>query len=103
MLPLAAGLSKEVIMMGFDGRKPDEDYFWKHNPATQYTGSMEGVYKTHGAFFKDISYEGYYEKHCSTLSKMLEAFEREGNRFFVWGNSYIPALKKRRVKEEQKT
>ncbi len=98
MLPTAASLAEEVVMMGFDGRKPDENYFWKHSPATQYTGTMESVYKTHEAFFRDIDYGDYYRKHCSDLAGMLDEFENNGKRFQVWGNTYIPALKDRQVR-----
>lgn len=98
MLPLAAGLSRELFLMGFDGRKSDENYFWKHNPTTQYTSSMDSAYKTHPAFFRDINYDAYYLKHCSTLSEMVKNFERNGIKIIVWGNSYIPALKKRCIK-----
>lgn len=95
MIPLAAGLAEKIVLLGFDGRKPDEDYFWKHNPTTQYNNEMQDVWETHKAFFRDTNYSEHYEGHCMVLAKMLDAFEKQGRSFEVLGNSYVPALKKR--------
>lgn len=95
MLPLAAGLSNDVVLTGFDGRAPREGYFWKHSSASQYSELLETAKLSHPAFFRDIDYDGYYEKHCSTLERVISTFEEAGTRFSVRTNSYIPALKAR--------
>ena len=95
MLPLGAGLAKHIVLMGFDGRNPDESYFWKHNSTTQYTNQMDSTKLAHPAFFRDISYDRYYETHCRVLQEMIETFEAEGCLIESWTSSYMPALKDR--------
>ena len=97
MLPLAAGLAREVRLLGFDGRAPDETYFWKHDAKTQYTDRMNNAKRVHPAFFRDIDYDGYYRAHCETLERMTTQFEAEGVRIAVLGSSHIPALASRIV------
>jgi hypothetical protein len=94
MLPIAAGLSDEISLLGFDGRRPSEKYFWNHNPSTQY-GSMDSTQMCHPAFFRDISYGGYYDAHCANLEKMIATFENAGKTIRSLGESEIPALRDR--------
>lgn len=95
MLPLAAGLSKNIVMTGFDGRDPNDDYFWKHNSATQYNDNMKDVWNTHKAFFDDTDFANHHKGHCAVLTKMIEAFECDSIKVKVLGHSYVPVLKKR--------
>jgi len=95
MIPLAAGLSKHIYMMGFDGREPNDDYFWKHNNKTQYSDNMKDVWMTHPAFFDDTDYAAHYQGHCNILTKMVNNFEQKGVLISVLGNSYVPVLKER--------
>ena len=41
MIPLGATLSKDLYILGCDGRKPDENYFWKHDKASQFSRLMQ--------------------------------------------------------------
>jgi hypothetical protein len=100
LLPLGAGLAREVILLGFDGRAPAEKYFWKHNASTQYTEKMDSTQLSHPAFFRDVSYDGYYQKHCKVLGNMAVKFEKEGVSIHTLTQSYIPALKARQQIDE---
>lgn len=96
MLPLAGGLAKDqIVLQGFDGRNPDENYFWKHNENNQYVDEMESTQVLHPAFFRDISYSEYYDKHCHNIELIVKLLENQKKRVRVIGNSYIPILMER--------
>ena len=97
MLPVASSISNEIGIIGADGRKENEKYFWKHSSSAQYDDKMEGVFNTHPSFFRDRDYEDYYNSHCDFLEKLLEYGESKGKQYFASTPSYIPALKKRYV------
>lgn len=92
MLPIAARLSDEINILGADGRKPDEKYFWKHNASTQMTDLMSDVERMHPSFFRDRSYVDYYDKHCAIMSNWCERLEKDGKKITSLTTSYIPAL-----------
>ena len=53
MLPVAFALVDEVDVGGCDGRATTENYFWKHNPAIQYSDDlMRDAFAAHPAFFR---------------------------------------------------
>jgi len=95
MLPLAAGLCSEVTLIGFDGRNPDETYFWKHNANYQYLDQMNSVKEAHPAFFRDVEYDEYYVKHCKNLELLCNTIEKDGKTIRVMGNSFIPSFASR--------
>jgi hypothetical protein len=98
MLPLASTLAKNIYLLGCDGRPLDEnDYFWKHNDKTQFTGEMESIKKIHPSFFK-LEYNEYYLRHCDTLENYFLAGEQEQHNYISLTFSYIPALIKRKYK-----
>jgi hypothetical protein len=92
MLPLATTLTDEIRIIGCDGRKPDEDYFWKHHTSSQYDDLMESVKKCHPAFFNHVVYEDYYDQHCENLEILFGQAERKGKHIKSITKSYIPAL-----------
>ncbi len=95
MLPVGGSLARRVHLLGCDGRKLEEDdYFWTHNPSTQFVGEMDSIQEAHPSFFK-LDYNEYYIRHCETLAQYLETGERLGKRFFSMTFSHIPALKER--------
>lgn len=95
MLPMASAVSEEVCIIGADGRKPDEKYFWKHSKSAQFDDLMQTVFETHPSFFRDRDYKDYYEEHCAFLEKLIRYGEERGKHYFSLTPSYIPALKER--------
>jgi hypothetical protein len=96
MLPLALMLADEVLIAGADGRQPTENYYWKHNPALQYSGDlMQTVFDTHPAFFRDRDYEDYYDEHCANLEALIQLGEGNGKTVRGVTSSWIPALRSR--------
>jgi FkbM family methyltransferase len=95
LVPIAASIAKEVGIMGCDGRPLTENnYFWKHNPKTQFNEQMRNIQEVHPGFFS-IDYNDYYLEHCDTLAKQLDACEASGKRVHSLGFSHIPALRQR--------
>jgi hypothetical protein len=96
MLPLALMLADEVAIAGADGRQPSENYYWKHNPALQFSDDlMESVFNVHPAFFRDRDYEDYYDEHCRNLEELISLGEAHGKRVKAATSSWIPALQTR--------
>lgn len=95
MLPIASSVSDEIYIIGADGRKPEEKYFWKHSKSAQFDDLMQTVFETHPSFFRDRDYKDYYEEHCAFLEKLIRYGEERGKRYFSLTPSYIPALKER--------
>lgn len=97
MLPLASSISNKIGIIGADGRKEDEKYFWKHSSSAQYDDKMDGVFTTHPSFFRDRDYVDYYSSHCHFLKELIEYGESKGKSYFSVTPSYIPALKERGI------
>lgn len=96
MLPLALMLADHVAIAGADGRQSSENYYWKHNPALQYSGDlMESVFNVHPAFFRDRDYEDYYDEHCRNLEELIQLGEAHGKTVTAATRSWIPALRSR--------
>jgi hypothetical protein len=96
MLPLALMLADEVAIAGADGRQPSENYYWKHNPALQYSGDlMQTVFDAHPAFFRDRDYEDYYDEHCANLEALISLGEARGKTVRGATSSWVPALRTR--------
>ena len=95
MLPIASFISDEIYILGADGRKKDEKYFWKHSSSVQYDDLMNTVFKTHPSFFRDRVYTDYYDKHCNFLNDLIEYGEKRGKKYFSLTPSYIDFLNKR--------
>lgn len=98
MLPVASALADRVTVVGADGRREDESYFWEHSETAQYGDElMDGVAESHPAFFRDRVYEDYYREHVETLTAMLADGERRGKAYRSLTPSYVEALGRRRV------
>jgi hypothetical protein len=96
MLPCALALADEITIAGCDGRKPEERYYWRHNRRTQYSDElMRSAFEAHPAFFRDVSYEDYYDRHIEELEEFLSTTEAAGKRFSCLTASHIPALLRR--------
>lgn len=98
MLPIASSLADEVYVVGADGRKEDDSYFWEHNDDAQYDDElMRSAVDCHPAFFRDRVYTDYYDQHVETLSSYLEYGERRGIEYGSLTHSYVECLADRRV------
>lgn len=95
LIPLASTFFKKFAILGCDGRLVDEnDYFWRHDPQSQFDSHMEAIKECHPAFF-NIDYDDYYSEHLENLEVWLSAAERKGVRIRNLTRSYIPALQRR--------
>ncbi|MFO7767612.1 MAG: hypothetical protein R6W82_01430 [bacterium] len=97
MLPLAAALGETIRIGGSDGRRPEERYFWKHNPTVQYEGLMKTAFEAHPAFFRDRVYTDYYAEHVRLLGRQLEWLEERGHTIESVTHTYVPVLLQRAV------
>jgi hypothetical protein len=95
MLPLASSIADEVGIIGADGRKVNETYFWQHSKSVQFDDLMNTAFETHPSFFRDRSYQDYYEEHCQFLENLILFGESQKKVYYSLTQSYIPALKKR--------
>lgn len=100
MLPLALLLADDVSIAGTDGRKPVENYFWKHNPQLQYSDDlMQTVFDAHPAFFRDTDYADYYDEFCGNVESLCALGERRGKTVRAVTPSWIPAMRARGAAE----
>lgn len=100
MLPIAMLLAEDVRIAGADGRQPSENYFWKHNPALQYSDElMQTVFDGHPSFFRDKDYADYYEMFTEDVEQLIRLGEGLGKRVSAASPSWIPALRARGATE----
>ncbi len=99
MIPLASALCDEIEIAGATGRNPDENFFWKHNGRMQYQDLMHTIFEMYPSLFRDQNYANYYEKHCQCMEELLKYGEKRGKIYINLTTSYIPALKKRTIKD----
>ncbi|HIP33840.1 MAG TPA: hypothetical protein EYG89_03740 [Bacteroidia bacterium] len=95
MIPFASAVSNEINIIGADGRKPDEKYFWQHSKSAQFGDLMQTVFDTHPSFFRDRDYKDYYNEHCEFLNNLIEYGESKGKKYYSLTKSFIPVLKER--------
>ena len=96
MLPIAFALSDRVALAGCDGRRADDNYYWRHNNRTQYNDDlMRSAFDAHPAFFRDQNYADYYDAHCQALEELIAAGEAAGKQVVGVTPSHIPALRRR--------
>jgi len=92
LLPIAGTISKEVAIVGCDGRPlKEKEYFWGHDKASQFNDEMENIKKVHPGFFA-IDYNDYYLDHCKTTEIAVEALEDSNRRVVSLTKSYVPVL-----------
>ena len=95
MIPFASSLTNKIYIMGADGRKKNENYWWKHSSNVQFDSSMDSVFETHPSFFRDRFYSDYYDSHCKYMENLFCYGENLDKKYYSITDSYIPALKKR--------
>ncbi|HCG5236628.1 hypothetical protein CGJ21_04800 [Vibrio parahaemolyticus] len=95
LLPVAGTFSKNINILGCDGRPfENDDYFWGHGDTVQINDKMKNIQQVHPGFF-DIDYNEYYFEHCHTLECLFQKGESSGMSFVHHADSYIPALRDR--------
>ncbi len=94
MLPIAASVSRWIGLIGFDGRQPDDDYFWRHGPTVQLDEELRDIRQVHPGFF-EVDYADYYAEHIATLDRLLGQLEARGMEIQALAESFIPALRRR--------
>lgn len=99
MLPVATAVCKRIAIVGADGRKDDEDYFWKHSDRNQFGDLMWSVFECHPSFFTDNDYRSYYRTHCEDLESQISWLETTGHSVRALTASHIPALHRRQASE----
>jgi len=98
MIPLVGAFAKQIVIGGCDGRPLDQnDYFWKHDPASQFVDEMANIRAVHPAFFSEVDYDDYYLQHIELLERMLAELESRGVEVVNMTQSHIPALACRTV------
>lgn len=102
MLPVASSMVDEIYIIGADGRKQGEKYFWQHSASSQFSDLMQTAFKTHPSFFRDRIYDEYYNEHCKFLEGLVLYGERLGKKYYSLTHSFIPALAQRQVSGGQK-
>lgn len=92
MLPVASSLFDEIGIYGCTGRTPDENFYWQHNPNTQYHELMQSVFDMYPSLFRDQGYADYYEKHCKNVKELIAYGQCLGKKYVNYTTSFIPAL-----------
>lgn len=92
MIPIASTIVDKIFLIGADGRKKEEKYFWKHSSSAQYDDKMDSAFTTHPSFFRDRDYEDYYEEHCNYLKKLINYGESLDKVYASITESFIPVL-----------
>lgn len=101
LLPLASTISREIAVIGCDGRPLDQDqYFWTHDKASQFNAEMDNIRHIHPGFFS-IDYNDYYLSHCDNVKAAAETLEAAGRRVISLTPSYVPALADRHAKSRE--
>lgn len=100
LLPIACTLSKRVLMLGFDGRAPDDKLFWSNSSTHSYPEHMNELCEAHPAFFAHYvpaSEPNRYVKqvHGDVLDNLLIEAEKRGWLFEMLHMSWTPTLQKR--------
>lgn len=94
MLPLATTFSRDIQMIGFDGRRPDETYFWRHGATVQLHRELEDIKSVHPGFF-DLDYTDYYTEHVNALELLLRRVEQRGITVSPSTPSFMAPLRRR--------
>jgi hypothetical protein len=102
LLPIACQLSKDVRLLGFDGRRPEDENFWANSSEHSYPELIEQMVSEYPAFYGHYvpkTNPNHYVNsvHGDSLDRAMSKAEREGWRFTLLSASASPALAKRPV------
>ena len=104
LLPLAATFSKNVHIIGCDGRPPETiseniespSPFWNHHKDSEQEALYDTLKICHPSFFS-MNYQDWYEDHCRAIRTICEHGEKQGISFISSTPSFVPALAERQV------
>lgn len=96
MLPVAATMARQIALIGFDGRDPRDDYFWRHGSTVQLDQELKDIRLVHPGFF-DLDYANYYDEHIAATERLFASLEERGTGIRPMTESYIPALRRRAI------
>ena len=100
LLPLACTLSKAVWLWGFDGRAPNDEFFWANSGRHSYADLLPELREEHPAFFAAMVPKGretHYVQlvHGDALDQRLTRAEGQGFTFVMMHFSWTETLNKR--------
>lgn len=92
MIPIASTISNNIMLIGFDGKtSKDKSIFWKYDDKSQFD-TINMTKKAHPSFYK-VSYDLYYEKHCSELQYLVNSIISKKINISNLAYSNIPILR----------
>ncbi len=94
MLPVAATIGTHIGLIGFDGRRSDDTYYWSYGPTVQLRDELEAIRRVHPGFFQ-VDFEDYYDDHVATVEQVFEACEARGIEIVGMSTSHMPPVVRR--------
>jgi hypothetical protein len=102
LLPIACQLAKNILMLGFDGRRPTDKFFWANSIKHSYPDLTEEMAAEYPAFYshflpkeKPLAY--VTSVHGDALDEAMTMAEKKGWSFTLLSPSTSPALARRPV------
>lgn len=92
LLPLGSFLGQEVILNGFTGRAPSDDYFWSHLEDFQYPELLGSVRQAHPAFFANRDYGQYADNVDDQISLRVRHAREMGKTIASGTTTFYKAL-----------
>ena len=100
LLPLASSLADEVLLLGFDGRAPEDEAFWANSEANSYPEYKAAIKIAHPQFFRGTDYAHYAAEQSDAAELILSKGESLGKHYFCLNRTHIPALARRMMPTE---
>jgi hypothetical protein len=95
LLPLGSSLADEIILLGFDGRAPNDKLFWQNSGANSYEDLKPTIMAAHPGFFKGRDYKEYARSQSDSAEKIMTLGEQMGKKYYCLNQTFIPAMQKR--------
>lgn len=104
LVPIGMTFSKEIYLIGFDGRAPEDSDFWKNSDLHFYQQDVDELKKLHPAFFDfhiPVGNENKYHTnyHGDLLEENFVKAELKGWKFLSLNKSNTLPIQKRYVRE----
>jgi len=94
MLPLATTISKEILLIGFDGKgKNENNKFWSYEKKSQFIEQMKYTKIAHPAFYK-VNYQEYNTTHLKEVEKIIDILIDKKVDIRSLTPSHIPTINK---------